>query len=142
MSPRRRRGRQAGRLLGSGRRCNQAASAGHRAGERELAATAGGFYRLAALSARPGDRSTPRQRDVDRRAEAFASALGPQPTAVALDDLATDIQPEPEARDVARECIRSAAERLEDTLGVARGQSDALISNVQLRAGPVHLETD
>src|SRR5437016_546078 len=64
---------------------------------------------------------TVREPEAERGAAAFAGALRPDPPAVALDDVAADVQPQPHARQAEPGGVGRAPERLEDRLLGARG---------------------
>src|SRR5215207_9204058 len=81
-----------------------------------------------------------RQPDADQGAFALAGAAGPDAAAMLLDDVATDIQAEAHARDLALLGVAGATERLEDAIGRLRRQANALILNLDQHPARLRLD--
>src|SRR5438128_644085 len=70
-----------------------------------------------------------RQPDTEGGPEPLARAVGPDPTAMTLDDVAADVQAQPHTRNVPLVGIRRPPEWLEDVLRVTRRQPNTRVAH-------------
>src|SRR5881296_2886027 len=92
-----------------------------------MVALTAGRTRLGRVRFRCPDRHA-RDHDIERAAFR-ASALGPDATAMARDDLLADVETEAHAGGVARGAIRGAVEQAEDRLELLLGDPDPLVGD-------------